>query len=228
MSSPPHITDKRQQIRGSRKQEWLGALAGHAMRLWARSLWVEIDDRVGALGPATPPHPVIFLLWHNRVLTLPALWSLLSKRERPAVVLTSASKDGAVVAAAMKVFRMDSVRGSSSRRGAAALVALRRALGDGMDVCITPDGPKGPRYEMQPGVIKLAQSTGAPIVFVHLDCPSAWRLKTWDKLVIPKPFSHVRVIVDGALVVPRDLDEAGFETERARIEAAMLALTEDI
>lgn len=221
-------TDYRQQVRGARKAAFLGKLAGHAMKLWARSLRVEIEDRAGALGPATPPHPVIFLLWHNRVLSLPAIWSLISRRERPAVVLTSASKDGAVVAAAMKVFRMDSARGSSSRRGAAALVALRRALADGKDICVTPDGPKGPRYVMQPGVIKLAQSTGAPVVSVHLFTTAAWRLKTWDRLVIPRPFSRVRVVIDHALVVPRDLDEAAFETERARVEAAMLALTDDI
>lgn len=220
-------TDYRSHIRGARKAAVLGTLAGWAMKAWNATLRVEVDDRAGIAGPDAPDEPVIFLLWHNRVLSLPAVWAKLKLRERFAVVLTSASKDGAMVAAAMGVLGMGSVRGSSSRRAAAAIIALRKALADGNDICVTPDGPKGPRYVFQPGVIKLAQSTGAPIIAVHLVCPSAWRIRTWDKLVIPKPFSRVTVVVDRALVVPRDLDEAAFEAERVRVESAMLAITED-
>ena len=73
---------------------------------------------------------------------------------------------------------------------------------EGLDVCLTPDGPRGPRYKIQPGFIKLAEATGAPIVPIHVRFSSAWRLKTWDRFVIPKPFSRVEVIFDQAITLP--------------------------
>jgi lysophospholipid acyltransferase (LPLAT)-like uncharacterized protein len=109
----------------------------------------------------------------------------------------------------------------------AALIGMKRALKDGLDVCITPDGPRGPRYGFHAGVIKLAESSGAPIVPIHAVYSSAWRLKTWDSLVIPKPFSRVTVIFDEMLVVPPKLDEAAFETYRERVQAILLAGTDD-
>src|SRR5690606_9214875 len=115
---------------------------------------------------------------------------------RKAVVLASASHDGAALASAMAVFGLGAVRGSSSRRGVAALIALKRALKSGVDVCITPDGPRGPRYGLQPGVVKLAASSGAPIIPIHVRFSSAWRLNTWDRFVLPKPFSRVHMIFD--------------------------------
>jgi hypothetical protein len=127
----------------------------------------------------------------------------------------------------MAVFGIGAVRGSSSRRAVAALIGMKRALKDGLDVCITPDGPRGPRYGFHAGVIKLAESSGAPIVPIHAVYSSAWRLKTWDRLVIPKPFSRVTVIFDEMLVVPPKLDEAAFETCRERVQAILLAGTDD-
>ena len=100
---------------------------------------------------------------------------------------------------------------------------MKRALQEGLDVCITPDGPRGPRYSFHPGVIKLAQSTGAPIVPIHASYASAWRLKTWDGLVIPKPFSRVTVVFDEMLMIPPKLDEAAFEAQVERVKNILLA-----
>lgn len=213
-------------IRGGRKAERIGRLAARVMRIWAATLRVEVDDRCG-LSRGEAPRPTIFTLWHDQVFCLPPLWWRHGGRQRRAVVLTSASKDGAVVAAAMAGFGLDAVRGSSSRRGATALVALKRTLQQGKDVCITPDGPRGPRHRLQAGAVKLAQTTGAPIVPIRLDCPSAWRLGTWDRLVIPFPFSRVRVIFAAPIPVPGTLDEEAFEAERQRVETLMLADTHD-
>jgi lysophospholipid acyltransferase (LPLAT)-like uncharacterized protein len=143
------------------------------------------------------------------------------------VALTSASNDGAMVAAAMKVFGLGSVRGSSSRRGVAALVGLKRALAEGLDICLTPDGPRGPRYKVQPGFLKLAEATGAPIIPIHLRFSNAWRLKTWDRFVIPKPFSRVEITFDEPIRIPRGLDEAAFEAERLKLETLLVAGTDD-
>ncbi len=220
-------TAKRSEIRGNRKAEMLGTLAGWGMRCWAATVQYEIEDRCGITTPGSQPTPVIFALWHNRIFTIPPIWWKTGGNGRKSVVLTSASKDGAILSRAMAVFGLGAVRGSSSRRAVAALIGMKRALKDGLDVCITPDGPRGPRYGFHPGVIKLAESAGTPIVPIHAQYSSAWRLKTWDRLVIPKPFSRVRVIFDEMLVVPPKLDEAAFTAYCERVRAILLAGADD-
>lgn len=215
------------EIRGDRKAEILGSLAGWLMRGWAKTLRYEVQDRCGVTRPQNQIQPVIYALWHNRIFTLPPIWWRTGGNGRRSVVLTSASKDGTILASAMAVFGIGSVRGSSSRRAVAALIGMKRALKDGLDVCITPDGPRGPRYVFHPGVIKLAESSGAPIVPIHASYASAWRLKTWDGLVIPKPFSRVTVIFDAMLVVPPKLDEAAFQQHLDRLQATLRAGVDD-
>lgn len=214
---------KSTEIHGNRKAEILGTLAGWFMRCWSKTLRFEIHDRCGVTTPHDPIPPVVFALWHNRIFTLPPIWWKTGGNSRKSVVLTSASKDGAILAKAMAVFGLGAVRGSSSRRAVAALIGMKRALQEGLDVCITPDGPRGPKYSFHPGVIKLAQSTGAPIVPIHASYASAWRLKTWDGLVIPKPFSRVTVVFDEMLMIPPKLDEAAFEAQVERVKNILLA-----
>lgn len=214
---------KSSEIRGTRKSELLGTLGGWLIRCLAVTFRYEIEDRSGVLSPSKVPNPVIFAMWHNRIIAIPPVWPRSGGKFRKVVVLTSASKDGAVLANAMAVFKLGAIRGSTSRRAVAALIGMKRALKEGLDICITPDGPRGPRYGFHPGVIKLAESSGAPIIPIHATCSSAWRLKTWDGLLIPKPFSKVKVIFDTALVVPPKLDEAAFETERERVRGILLA-----
>lgn len=215
---------RRLEIRDSRKSTALGKIAGWAMRLWCATLRYEIEDLAGITDRANFPGPVIFALWHNRIFYAPDGWRRHVRPSRPRlVVLTSASHDGSTLARAMAVLGMGAVRGSSSRRAVAALVGMKKALREGNDICVTPDGPRGPRYVLQPGPVKLAESAGAPIIPVHAFAASAWRLKTWDRFEIPKPFSKVRVIFDHALVVPPGLADDAFEAERVRLETVMRA-----
>jgi lysophospholipid acyltransferase (LPLAT)-like uncharacterized protein len=88
----------------------------------------------------------------------------------------------------------------------------------GRDIAITPDGPRGPRYELGPGAVHLAQSTGAPILPVHAKFSRCVRMRTWDGFVVPLPFSTVSVVVDKSFAVPPDLDGAGFEEHRRKLE----------
>ena len=219
---------KSTEIRGNRKAEILGTLAGWIIRCWSRTLRYEVSDRCGITRADGPDRPVIYAMWHNRIVTIPPIWRRKCGKYRKAVVLTSASKDGAILASAMAVFGIGSVRGSSSRRAVAALIGMKRALKEGFDVCITPDGPRGPRYGFQPGVIKLAESSSAPVVPIHAHFSSAWRLKTWDRLVIPKPFSRITIIFDEMLVVPSKLDENAFQHQLDRIQAILIAGTDDV
>lgn len=217
MKNGERAADAALEVRTSRKVELIGWLAGWFMRSLNRTLRVEFEDRGGLTATAPPMGAVINVVWHNRILTIAPAWRKFVGKERKVAILTSASHDGAAVAGAMAVLGFDSVRGSSSRRGVAGLIGLRRVLKAGSDVAITPDGPRGPRYEVQPGVVKLAQSTGVPLVPLHARCSSAWRLKTWDGFMIPKPFSKVKIVFGESLTVPRSLDEDGFEMWRERI-----------
>ncbi len=217
----------RSEIRESRKATILGTLAGWFMRLWCLTLRLDIVDRCGLGKPGTFEGPVIYALWHNRIFPVPAAWRRLCGRSRPTVVLTSASHDGAMLARAVGVFGLGAVRGSSSRRGVAALVAMRQALRGGTDVCVTPDGPRGPRYVLQPGVAKIAQTAGAPVIPIHVEFSRAWKMKSWDRFRVPGLFSRVRVIFDEALAMPPGLSEGDFETWRSRIEEILRSGVED-
>lgn len=216
------MAGNRSEVRESGKATFLGTLAGRLMQAWCATLRFEIIDRCSLTQPGGISSPVIYCLWHNGIFTMPAAWKKACGKHRRAVVLTSASHDGAALARAVGVFGIGSVRGSSSRRGVAALVGLRKALREGTDTCITPDGPRGPRHVIQPGIVKLAETSGVPVIPIHLEYASAWRLKTWDRFAIPKPCSTVRVIFDEALAVPAGLSEDDFETWRRRLEEGML------
>ena len=218
---------KSSEIRSSRKSALLGTLAGWTMKLLAATLRLDIRDQAGIGNQEAPSPPVIYVLWHNRFFVVPPAWQKLCGKHRKTVALTSASHDGDMVARAMAVFGLGSVRGSSSRRGVAALVGLKRALQEGLDICVTPDGPRGPRYKIQPGIIKLAESSGAPIIPIHVRFSSAWRLKTWDRFVIPKPFSHVEVTFAEPIHLARGVDAEAFENERLNIENLMIQGTDD-
>ena len=218
---------KSSEIRGDRKSALIGTTAGWAMKLLAVTLRMEVRDEYGVGDKASNPPPGVFLLWHSRFFCVPPARRKIGNPERGVTALTSASKDGNMVAHAMGVFGFRCIRGSSSRRGVAAMVGLRKALEEGSDVCVTPDGPKGPRYKLQAGALKLAESSGAPIVPMHVTFSSAWRLKTWDRFVIPKPFSRVLVIIGQPISVPTGMDAETFEAKRREIEAVMIDGTDD-
>ncbi len=215
------------EIRSSRGSRLLGHLAGFLMKAWSFTIRYDVNDKTGVSQPTLHPDPVIFALWHNRIFTMPPIWMRTGGKDRSTVVLTSASKDGTTLATAMAHFGLGAIRGSSSRRALSALIGMKKALCGGQDVCVTPDGPRGPRYTVQPGLIKIAQSTGAAIVPIHIRYGSAWRLKTWDRFVIPKPFSRVSVTFDQPISIPRELSEEAFEVERVRLEQRLLSATDD-
>ncbi len=140
--------------------------------------------------------------------------------------MISASRDGELLTAAIKRFDYDVVRGSSSRLGARAILQLSEMIASGHDVVITPDGPRGPAYELGPGIIFLAQKSGAAVLPVNMEYSSCWRIKSWDRFIIPRPFSKVRVIIGQPYRVKSTSTDAEFEAERVRLQNAMMALVE--
>ena len=219
MSDTPD--NPRHAIRGNERSQQFGRFAGRLIRAWAATWRVQVADEAGICDPAAYPKPVIYALWHDTISTIPPVWRNHVGGHRRAVVLTSASKDGAVLEAAMGVFGIGAVRGSSSRRAVAGLIGLRQAMRAGSDTCITPDGPKGPRHICQPGIIKLAQTTGAPIIPIRTGFTSSRRLKTWDRFIVPLPFSTVRVSFGKPMTIAADTDEAGFEAVRKALEVEL-------
>ena len=215
---------KSNEIRGSKKATWLGKSIGWFALLTGKTCRFSCEDRADVCD-LQRNEPVIFLLWHNRIFSSIPLWKKFCSHY-PLVALASASKDGAILAGAVGVVGVEVVRGSSSRRGAAALVALRKALKQKKDIFITPDGPRGPRYQMQMGALKLAQITGVPIVMKLVREHSFWQLKTWDLMRIPKPFSKLELVYEERIHVPKDLSDSELEELRCSVEAKMNRLNE--
>jgi lysophospholipid acyltransferase (LPLAT)-like uncharacterized protein len=220
-------SSKSASIKTSRSSIVLGHLAAFAMKLWSLTLRYSVNGHSGIIQPEIDPKPVIFALWHNRIFTMPPIWRLTGGKNRSTVVLTSASRDGTTLSTAMEVFGIGSIRGSSSRRAVAALIGMKKALQEGKDVCVTPDGPKGPRYQIQPGLLKIAQTTGSDIIPIHIQYSSAWRLSSWDRFVLPKPLSKVTVTFDKPISISKNLTEADFETAVANLEKCLIAGTDD-
>src|SRR5204863_6267666 len=145
---------------------------------------------------------------------------------RHGAALISASSDGDLLADGVKRFGYDVIRGSSSRLGASAILQLTEVLASSRDVVITPDGPRGPVYELGPGIIFLAQRSGAAVVPVNIEYSSCWRLKSWDRFILPRPFAKVHVIIGSPHHVELSDTPAQFEAERQRLQQAMMALVE--
>jgi lysophospholipid acyltransferase (LPLAT)-like uncharacterized protein len=206
------------------RARWLIALGFRLLQIWARTLRYEIDDRLGVVGKPVKEN-YIGALWHNRLLIFPfVLRRFFSNRCGAALI--SASRDGDLLADAIKRFGFDVVRGSSSRLGARAILQLTDVLASGRDVVITPDGPRGPAYALGPGIIFLAQKSGAPVVPMNMEYSSCWRLESWDRFILPRPFAKIRVIIGQSHHVRSTSTPEEFETERLRLQGVMMALVE--
>jgi lysophospholipid acyltransferase (LPLAT)-like uncharacterized protein len=216
-------TQKKLKIEG-RLVRWLVAFGFRLLHLLGRTLRYEIDDRAGIVGrPVTANY--IGALWHNRLLIFP----LVLRRffpQRHGAALISASRDGDLLTDGIQRFGYEVVRGSSSRLGASAILQLGEVLASHGDVVITPDGPRGPAYELGPGIIFLAQKTGAPVLPVNLEYSSCWRIKSWDRFIVPRPFAKVRVIIGAPYRVRSTSTPEEFEAERLALQNAMMTLVE--
>jgi len=186
----------------------------------------RIEDNSSVLA-RTPNKPVIFAFWHNRLFLMPYLFQKYwQPRQRRTAALVSASKDGEKLARVLARFNLICVRGSTSRRGREALRELARAVENGYDVGITPDGPRGPRYRVQIGAVSLAQLTGATIVPVSYALSRKITLNSWDAFMIPLPFAQCSVRLGAPITVPPDADDALRENKRLELERVLQTLSE--
>lgn len=201
-----------------RRARLAGTIGAPLLRALFATLRIEITDRSRVLEHL-PDRPLLWAFWHNRLLIMAHIFArYFGVRGRLGATLISHSKDGAVIAAIVEKFGVRPIRGSSSKGGARALVEMKRAIEDGYIMAITPDGPRGPRYQVNPGVVKLAQVTGGFILPIHVTYSSFWRLKSWDGFMIPKPFAKVHLTFDVLHAVPQTTDESEFEYHRVWLE----------
>ena len=209
-------------------------------RVFARIIWLissllaatlrwRWQDDSGAFE-SEPKKPVIFCIWHNRL----ALAVILYRRHvqsrwphRKLTAIVSASRDGGLLSRTMALFGVHTVRGSSSRRGTQALREAMSVLSDGLDLSVTPDGPRGPCYELQPGVVTLAQLTGCKLIPVSYHLSWKIRLKSWDRFQIPLPFARCEVRLDEAIEIPRNLNADELVKVREDVTQRMMAITKD-
>jgi lysophospholipid acyltransferase (LPLAT)-like uncharacterized protein len=176
------------------------------------------DERRKALKAAGKP--VIWAIWHGRQFLLYRF-----DPGDPLTVVTSPSRDGRLQAAVLRRFGMETVWGSSSRGGSRALIGLIRALRRGRDACIAVDGPRGPAYTVKRGIFFVAKKTGATVLPVVASARRCFRLKSWDRFLVPCPFTRAVVLVGDPIAVAPEAEEGDLERMRADLEAKMGALT---
>jgi lysophospholipid acyltransferase (LPLAT)-like uncharacterized protein len=206
------------------------ALVYAAIRTVAATIRFTLDDRSGLFPGEPPAEKVIFAVWHNRLALVLMIYRRHVTRRAPArrlAGMVSASRDGGFLVEVLRFFAIEPVRGSSSRRGARALREMIGWAQRGYDLAITPDGPRGPCYAVQEGVIVAAQHTGLAIVPASYHLTWKIRLKSWDRFQVPLPFARCEVTAGRVLRVPAEASAAEREELRLQLEAELRAITRD-
>lgn len=190
---------------------------------WTMRLTTLHRERVEALWRRG--QNIIIAFWHGRGLLLPLVGLEMVRAGRRLHVLVSQHQDGEMIARAIGYFGGRAVRGSSTRGGEPALLQMVSLAREGADVAITPDGPVGPAGTVHPGVIELARLTGLPIVPLSVGASRGWRLKSWDRFLVPAPFSHGRFIWGEPIWIAREAEKAMIEKKRVELKEALDRIT---
>lgn len=208
-------------LRSERGLRIAGALARTLIRLvqgttrWERVLPPASDALLH--GDA----PLIGAFWHNRLMLISAAWP----KSKPVGMVQSEHGDSRILGIALSDYITRPIWGSSRRNPTGALKGMMRALGDGISVAITPDGPRGPRMRCRMGLIQAARRTGAPIV------PAAWSvsrrtvIRSWDRFILAWPFGHGVIVYGEPIRIPADAPDETMEVYRRTVEAAITAVT---
>ena len=166
---------------------------------------------------------VIVAFWHGRLLMVAPIF--IRHRKRNAYALVSHHNDGEIITRCVRRLGYDTIRGSTSKGGFSALRKMIRALNDGSDLVIAPDGPRGPRGKAQRGVIDLARLSGAPIIPLAFSSSKKKVLKTWDAFIVPIPFSKGVYVWGDPFFVDHDANEEYFESQRLFLEEKITEVT---
>ena len=175
--------------REARRIRWIARAGAALIRVLSRTWRIRVSGLEGLEAERRAGRPVILAFWHGQMLPLLAV-----HQDEGISVLISSHRDGEIIAQITQRFGCRNVRGSSSRGAGRALLGIIRELEAGHDVAVTPDGPRGPARSFAPGALIAAQRTGSAIVPMAAHAERAWRLRSWDRFMIPKPFARVTVV----------------------------------
>jgi lysophospholipid acyltransferase (LPLAT)-like uncharacterized protein len=207
----------------TRRQRWLiplfAAAIAAVIRLWMRTMRVRVVSADGREHPADPvAERFVYAFWHE---------GLLAPLARPPKVrvLISQHTDGELIAQICQRLGIGVIRGSTARGGSQALLEMIRSDDESTHLAITPDGPRGPRRELKPGVVMVASQTGLPIVPVGIGFVRAWRFGSWDRFALPWPGSTLLGVVGEPIYVPRALDRGGLAQWTRLVQSRLLELT---
>lgn len=159
--------------------------------------------------------------WHNRLFLMTYFW-----KDRETAVMVSQSFDGEYISRTAQRFGFGVIRGSSTRGGSNALKQMLKLSEEGIEMTLTVDGPKGPKYKVKPGVINLAKQTGKPIFPILAEAKKFWSINSWDNLQIPKPFTKAKIFFGEPVVVPKNADDNEFKAKQKELQRKLDELVE--
>jgi hypothetical protein len=165
--------------------------------------------------------PSIFAFWHGRLLMMAPRYC--GKR---VATLISLHQDGELISKTISYFGYRSIRGSSTRGGFSAMREMVRTFEEGYDIAITPDGPRGPRYRVQNGIIELARQTEMAIIPVSFNASRKKVFRSWDRFLLPFPFSRGVLVFGEPVLVPRNSEEDIFQEKRLILEKRLRETTD--
>ena len=189
------------------------------VRLLSRTYRYELVDEQNEQRTLDAYGSVVYASWHQRFFPGITLFAA----RKPIAIMISQSRDGEMIARVVDMLGWRPVRGSSSRGGSRALKEIRTLTRQGFRIGHIVDGPQGPFGVIKPGLLVIAQFAGTPIVPVIVSAQRYWTFNSWDRFMVPKPFSRIVVRFAPPIVVPRRLDAEAFETLRLDIEKRMKA-----
>jgi lysophospholipid acyltransferase (LPLAT)-like uncharacterized protein len=211
----------RQTFKRPAVQQALSWIAAQYIRLvWVTGRW-QMTGEEPANHLFEQGKPLIIAAWHGRLFMMPCGWRYRGRMH----VLISSHGDGQLISKTMAHFGMRTIAGSTRKGGAEALLRLRRILRDGGAVGITPDGPRGPRMRASLGIVQLARMTDAPIFPLTYSARPRHIFGSWDRFILPLPFSRGQFLWGDAIVVPKDADDATMEAKRDEVERRLTELT---
>jgi lysophospholipid acyltransferase (LPLAT)-like uncharacterized protein len=194
------------------KQRWIIRLAGVLLFWLIRAIGATVRFEVKGWEHHTEAEPLVYCFWHNRIPMATYFW-----RRRGIVVMSSQSFDSEYIARFIQRFGYGTAKGSSTRGARAGLIQMIRAVRAGKSAAFTVDGPRGPIYEAKPGALLLAAKSGAAILPFSISLDRCWRLPSWDRIEIPKPFARASVVIGERIYVERADDE----TQHQRLQRAL-------
>jgi len=199
------------------KQRLIIRVAGLALYWLIRAIGATLKFEVRGWEHHTSSEPLVYCFWHNRIPIATYFW-----RRRGIVVMSSLSFDSEYIARFIQRFGYGAAKGSSTRGARAGLIQMIRAVRSGKSAAFTVDGPRGPIYEAKPGALLVAKKSGAAILPFSISLDRCWRLPSWDRIEIPKPFARAYVVIGERFYV-KDADD---EAEQQRFQQALDELRE--